>query len=91
MPEIFVSSCRAVTIVFVPATLKSMSPKASSAPRMSVRVTNSPCSAMRPMAMPATGSLIGTPASMRARVEPQTLAIDVEPLDESTSLTTRRA
>ena len=41
--------------------------------------------------MPATGSLIGTPASMRASVEPQTLAIDVEPLEERTSLTTLRA
>ena len=38
-PSIFVSSCSAVTASAVPATLKSMSPKASSAPRMSVRVT----------------------------------------------------
>ena len=38
-PSILVSSCRAVTTSLVPATLKSMSPKASSAPRMSVRVT----------------------------------------------------
>ena len=38
-PSIFVSSCRAVTVSAVPATLKSMSPKASSAPRMSVSVT----------------------------------------------------
>ena len=38
-PSILVSSCRAVTASAVPATLKSMSPKASSAPRMSVRVT----------------------------------------------------
>ena len=36
MPSIFVSSWRAVTKSAVPATLKSMSPKASSAPRMSV-------------------------------------------------------
>ena len=41
-PSIFVSSCRAVTASAVPATLKSMSPNASSAPRMSVRVTYSP-------------------------------------------------
>ena len=38
-PSILVSSCRAVMVSPVPATLKSMSPKASSAPRMSVRVT----------------------------------------------------
>ena len=36
MPSILVSSCKAVTASAVPATLKSMSPKASSAPRMSV-------------------------------------------------------
>ena len=40
-------------------------------------------SLMRPIAMPATGALIGTPASMRASVPPQTVAID----DESTALT----
>ena len=38
-PSIFVSSCSAVTASAVPATLKSMSPKASSEPRMSVSVT----------------------------------------------------
>ncbi len=38
MPSSLVSSWRAVTNSFVPATLKSMSPKASSAPRMSVSV-----------------------------------------------------
>jgi hypothetical protein len=41
------------------------------------------------MATPETGLRIGTPASIRARVEPQTLAMEVEPLEESTSLTTR--
>ncbi len=39
MPSSLVSSCRAVTNDLVPATLKSMSPKASSAPRMSVSAT----------------------------------------------------
>ena len=39
MPSSLVSSCSAVTNCRVPATLKSMSPKASSAPRMSVRAT----------------------------------------------------
>ena len=42
MPSIFVSSCRAVIASAVPATLKSMSPKASSAPRMSVSVVYLP-------------------------------------------------
>ena len=39
--------------------------------------------------MPATGALIGTPASISARVLPQTDAIEVEPLDDSTSETRR--
>ena len=42
MPSILVSSCNAVTKSAVPATLKSMSPKASSDPRMSVRVVYLP-------------------------------------------------
>jgi hypothetical protein len=39
--------------------------------------------------MPATGALIGTPASIRARELPQTLAIDVLPLLDNTSETRR--
>ena len=39
MPSSLVSSCSAVTKSLVPATLKSMSPNASSAPRMSVSAT----------------------------------------------------
>ena len=74
----------------VPVTLKSMSPNASSLPRMSVRTANLPSSPLtRPIAAPATGALIGTPASMSASVEPQVEAIDVEPLDVTHSLTTR--
>ena len=46
-------------------------------------------SVTRPQEMPATGALIGTPASIRARVEPQIDAWEVEPLEESTSLTSR--
>ena len=38
-------------------------------------------SLMRPIAMPATGALIGTPASIKARVEPQVEAMEEEPLD----------
>ena len=44
---------------------------------------------IRPMAMPATGALIGTPASISASVLPQTDAIEVEPLDDSASETRR--
>ena len=33
--------------------------------------------------MPATGALIGTPASMSDSVEPQTEPIDVDPLDDT--------
>ena len=39
--------------------------------------------------MPATGALIGTPASISDSVEPHTDAIEVEPFDASTSETTR--
>ena len=85
------SSWIAVTNSRVPATLKSMSPRASSAPRMSVSVTYRPSSAIMPMAMPATGALIGTPASISDSVEPQTLAIDVEPFELRMSLTSRSA
>ena len=89
MPSILVSSCRAVTKSAVPATLKSMSPKASSAPRMSVSVVYLPSANTRPMAMPATGALIGTPASMSDSDEAHTDAIEVEPFDDSTSDTRR--
>jgi hypothetical protein len=44
---------------------------------------------MRPMAAPATGAEIGTPASIRASVEPHVDAIEVEPLDVTHSLTSR--
>src|ERR1051326_6378973 len=39
--------------------------------------------------MPETGALIGTPASIRASVEPQTEPIDDEPFDSSVSETSR--
>ena len=35
--------------------------------------------------MPATGLLIGTPAAISPRVAPQTLAIELEPLDSRMS------
>ena len=44
---------------------------------------------IRPIATPATGSLIGTPASISARLLPQMLACEVLPLLPSTSETIR--
>ena len=83
----------AVIPFMVPATLKSMSPRKSSSPWMSVRTRNSPVSwfFMSPMATPATGALMGTPASMSAIVEPQTDAMEEEPLEDIMSLTTLMA
>jgi hypothetical protein len=76
-------------VLAVPATLKSMSPRWSSSPRMSVSTANLSPSLIRPMAIPATGALIGTPASISARLLPQTLAMELEPLDSVISDTTR--
>jgi hypothetical protein len=57
---------------------------------MSVSTANRPSTSVtRPIAAPATGALIGTPASISARVEPHVDAIDVEPLDVTHSLTRR--
>ena len=39
--------------------------------------------------MPATGRLIGTPASMSDRLDPHTDAMEDEPLDSRMSETTR--
>jgi hypothetical protein len=44
---------------------------------------------MRPIAIPATGALIGTPASISDRLDAHTEAIEVEPFDDNTSLTRR--
>src|SRR5882757_9371434 len=70
-----------------------MSPNASSAPRMSVRVTKrrsvlpstSISSDTRPMAMPATGAFSGTPAFNSDSVDAHTEPIDVEPSEPSAS------
>ena len=48
-----------------------------------------PPSATSPIAIPATGALIGTPASISERVAPQTVAIEEEPLDSRMSETIR--
>ena len=89
MPWILMSICSAVTPRSVPATLKSMSPRWSSSPRMSVSTAKRLPSLIRPIAMPATCALVGTPASISARLPPQTEAIDDEPLDSVISETTR--
>jgi len=88
-PLILMSICSAVIPFSVPATLKSMSPRWSSTPAMSVSTTYSSPSLIRPMAIPATGCLIGTPASISESEEPHTEAIDEEPLDSKMSDTTR--
>ena len=89
MPSSLVSSCSAVTNSLVPATLKSMSPKASSAPRMSVSATYcvwpSTSPEIRPIAMPATEARSGTPACSSDIVEAQTEPIEVEPLEPMAS------
>ena len=86
---ILMSICSEVMPLSLPATLKSMSPRWSSSPRMSERTATPSSSLMRPMAIPATGRLIGTPASIMASDEPQTVAMDEEPFDSVISETTR--
>ena len=48
-------------------------------------------SVQMPMLMPATGRIIGTPASINASAPPQTEAMEVEPFDSMISLVTRIA
>ena len=81
MPAILMSICSEVTPSLVPATLKSMSPRWSSSPRMSERTAKRSPSRIRPMAMPAVGRFSGTPASISASDEPQTVAIEDEPFE----------
>src|SRR3990172_37322 len=56
---------------------------------ISVRIPYLSPSLTRPIAMPATCDLIGTPASMRASEAPHTDAMDDEPFDSRMSETTR--
>ena len=60
-------------------------------PWMSVRTVYLPLSGsvMSPIATPATGFAIGTPASISAMLLPQTLAIEVDPFELTTSDTSR--
>ena len=87
--SILMSICSAVTPFSVPATLKSMSPRWSSSPRMSDSTAKRLPSLIRPIAMPATCAFIGTPASISARLPPHTEAIEDEPFDSVISDTTR--
>ena len=57
---------------------------------MSVSVTYFPSWYTNPMAIPATGAFIGTPASIIDRAPEQTDPIDDEPFDAKTSETNRR-
>ena len=89
MDVILMSICRLVTPVSVPATLKSMSPRWSSSPRISDSTAKPRSSLISPIAMPATGRFRGTPASIRASEVPHTVAIDELPLLSVISETTR--
>ena len=74
----------------VPATLKSISPRKSSIPWISVRILISLPSLINPIAVPLTGAFKGTPASSNESVLPHTDPIEVDPLELKTSLTTLR-
>ena len=89
-PSILMSIWIEVMPCSVPATLKSMSPRWSSLPRMSVRIATLSPSLISPIATPAQAALIGTPASIRASDPPQTVAIEDDPFDSRISETIRR-
>ena len=57
---------------------------------MSLSTTKSSPSLIRPIAMPPICFLIGTPAAIKARDEPHTVAIELEPLDSVISDTNLR-
>ena len=86
---ILISIWRAVIPFAVPATLKSISPRWSSSPIISVRIANLSPSLIKPIAIPATGAFTGIPASIIAKLAPQVVAIDDEPFDSVISDTTR--
>ena len=56
---------------------------------MSVRTAKLESLLINPMATPATGASIGTPASNSASEPPHTVAIEEEPFDSRMSETTR--
>ena len=55
---------------------------------MSVKTANFFPSSINPIATPATGALSGTPASIIDKDDPQTVAIEEDPLDSVISETT---
>ena len=61
----------------------------SSSPRISDNTTVFSSPTIIPMAIPATGFLRGTPASINANEPPHTEAIEDEPLDSVISEITR--
>ena len=56
---------------------------------MSDSTANRSSSLTRPIAIPATGAWMGTPASISAMLEPHTEAIELDPFDSVISDTTR--
>ena len=90
-PSHLISICVAVKPSLVPVVLKSISPKWSSSPRISLNTAylSSPGFLISPIAIPDTGFFIGTPASINANVPAHTVAIDEEPLDSRIWLTKR--
>ena len=90
IPLAFISIWRAVIPSSLPVTLKSISPRKSSIPWISVNTTGSLSgSVIIPIATPPIIHLTGTPAFIKAIEEPQVEPIDVEPLDSNTSEVTR--
>ena len=92
-PWILISIWIAVMPSVVPVTLKSISPKKSSRPWISVNRTKSSSESpvTRPQEIPATIFLIGTPAAIKDIQDAQVDAMEVEPLDSKVSDTVRIA
>ena len=90
-PSHLMSICVAVIPFKVPVVLKSISPKWSSSPKISLNTAyfSSPGFLINPIAIPLTGAFIGTPASIKANVPAHTVAIDDEPLLSRIWLTRR--
>ncbi len=91
IPLILISICNEQIPFLVPPTLKSMSPKWSSIPWISVKIVYdfSSLEVIRPIAIPATGALIGTPAAINDIQPAQIDAWLDDPFDSRISDTTR--
>ena len=86
-PLILISIWHAVIPSFVPVTLKSISPRWSSSPKISDNTAYLSPSVIKPIAIPETLLLILIPASINARDPAQTEAIEDDPLDSKISET----